>query len=72
MKKSIQDNNLDNLDNLDISSKNEFENTNIKTTNINILLNRVRLDKKKTVKKRFIFSVILIAAVSSLAFYFIV
>ena len=68
MKKSIQDNNLDNLD---ISSKNEFENTNIKTTNINILLNRVRLDKKRTIKKRFIFSIILIAAVSSLAFYFI-
>ena len=69
MKKSFQDNNLDNLD---ISSKNEFENTNIKTTNINILLNRVRLDKKRTIKKRFIFSIILIAAVSSLAFYFIV
>ena len=69
MKKSIQENNLDNLD---ISSKNKFENTNIKTTNINILLNRVRLDKKRTVKKRFIFSIILIAAVSSLAFYFIV
>ena len=72
MKKSIQDNNLDNLDNLDISSKNEFENTNIKTTNINILLNRVRLDKKRTVKRRFIFSIILIALVSSIAFYFIV
>ena len=69
MKKSFQDNNLDNLD---ISSKNKFENTNIKTTNINILLNRVRLDKKRTVKKRFIFSIILIAVVSSLAFYFIV
>ena len=69
MKKSVRDNNLDNLD---ISSKNEFENTNIKTTNINILLNRVRLDKKRTVKKRFIFSIILIAVVSSLAFYFIV
>ena len=69
MKKSIQDNNLDNLD---ISSKNELENTNIKTTNINILLNRVRLDKKRTVKKRFIFSTILIAFVSSIAFYFIV
>ena len=69
MKKNIQDNNLDNLD---ISSKNEFENTNIKTTNINILLNRVRLDKKRTLKKRFIFSIILIAVVSSLAFYFIV
>ena len=69
MKKNIQDNNLDNLD---FSSKNEFENSNIKTTNVNILLNRVRLDKKKTVKKRFIFSIILIAAVNSLAFYFIV
>ena len=69
MKKSIQENNLDNLD---ISSKNKFENTSIKTTNINILLNRVRLDRKRTVKKRFIFSIILISVVSSLAFYFIV
>ena len=69
MKKSIEDNNLDNLD---ISSKNEFENTNIKTTNINILLNRVRQDKKRTVKKRFIFSIVLISVVGSLAFYFTV
>ena len=69
MKKSIQENSLDNLD---ISSKNKFENTSIKTTNINILLNRVRLDKKRTIKKRFIFSIILIGVVSSLAFYFIV
>ena len=69
MKKSIQENNLDNLD---ISSKNKFENTSIKTTNINILLNRVRLDKKRTLKKRFIFSIVLISVVSSLAFYFIV
>ena len=69
MKKSIQDTNLDNLD---ISSKNEFENSNIKTININILLNRVRLDRKRTVKKRFIFSIILIGAVSLLALYFIV
>ena len=69
MKKSFQDNNSNNLDNF---SKNEFENTNIKTTNVNILLNRVRLDKKRTVKRRFIFSIILIALVSSIAFYFIV
>ena len=68
MKKTTQDNSLDNLN---ISSKNEFENINFKTTNINILLNRVRLDKKRTVKKKFIFSIILIAIVSSLAFYFI-
>ena len=69
MKKNIQDTNLENLV---ISSKNEFDTSNIKTTDINILLNRVRLDRKRTVKKRFIFSIILISAVSSLALYFIV
>ena len=69
MKKNIQDANLENLV---ISSKNELDTSNIKTTDINILLNRVRLDRKRTVKKRFIFSIILISAVSSLAIYFIV
>ena len=69
MKKNIQDTNLENLV---ISSKNEFDTSNIKTTDINILLNRVRLDRKRTVKKRFIFSIILVSAVSSLALYFIV
>ena len=44
----------------------------IKTTNINILLNRVKLDQKKTFKKKFIFTVILISIVISLAAYFIV
>ena len=53
-------------------SKQNIENENFKTTNVNILLNRVRLDKKKTLKKRIIFSVILISLVSSLAIYFIV
>jgi len=68
VKKDIQNTNLENLV---ISSKNEFDTSNIKTTDINILLNRVRLDRKRTVKKRFIFSIILISAVSSLALYFI-
>ena len=44
----------------------------IKTTNVNILLNRVRLDKKRTLKKRIVFSIILAGLVSSLAIYFIV
>ena len=44
----------------------------IKTTNVNILLNRVKLDQKKTFKKKFIFTVILISIVISLAAYFIV
>jgi hypothetical protein len=69
VKKNIQDTNLENLI---ISSKNELDTSNIKTTDINILLNRVRLDRKRTVKKRFIFSIILVSAVSSLALYFIV
>ena len=44
----------------------------IKTTNVNILLNRVRLDQKRTLKKRIVFSIILAGLVSSLAFYFII
>ena len=69
MKKSTPNTSLDNLD---ISSKNKLDNINIKTTNINILLNRVRLDRKRAVKKKIIFSFILVSTVSSLALYFIV
>ena len=43
-----------------------------KTTNVNILLNRVRLDQKRTIKKRIVFSIILAGLVSLLAVYFIV
>ena len=69
MKKSIQKTEYDNSE---IISKNNTINGNIKTTNVNILLNRVRLDRKRTIKKRFLFSFILIVAVSTLAFYFII
>ena len=44
----------------------------IKTTNVNILLNRVRIEKRTTLKKRIIFSVTIILFVSSLAIYFII
>ena len=44
----------------------------IKTTNVNILLNRVRLDQKRTLKKRILFSIILASFVSLLAIYFII
>ena len=44
----------------------------IKTTDVNILLNRVRLDEKRTLKKRIVFSIILASLVSSLAVYFII
>ena len=56
--------------NTDIVSDKDLKKNNYKTTNINILLNRVRLDKKKTLKKRIIFSISLVAAISSLIVYF--
>ena len=44
----------------------------IKTTNVNVLLNRVRLDKKKTFRKRIIFSLFLASLISSISIYFII
>ena len=69
MKKNDQDTSLFNTD---ISANKDFEVDKIKTTNVNILLNRVQLDQKRTLKKRIIFSIILASLVSSLAIYFIV
>jgi len=59
------------LHNHDTALKNDLEVDKIKTTNVNILLNRVRLDKKRTLKKRIIFSLTLITISSLLAIYFI-
>ena len=58
--------------NTDIVSDKYLDKDNYKTTNINILLNRVRLDKKRTLKKRIIFSIFLVAAISSLIIYFVI
>ena len=58
--------------NSDIASNTNLKKDNFKTTNVNILLNRVRLDKKRTFKKRIIFSISLVAAISSLTIYFII
>ena len=58
--------------NTDIVSDKDLKKNNYKTTNINILLNRVRLDKKRTFKKRIIFSFFLVAVISSLTVYFII
>ena len=57
---------------LNISSNRDFEIDRIKTTNVNVLLNRVRLDNKRTLRKRIFFSLIIALAVSSLAIYFII
>ena len=69
MKKDDQETTLLNSD---IASNTNLKKDNFKTTNVNILLNRVRLDKKRTFKKRIIFSIFLVAAISSLTVYFII
>ena len=69
MNKNGQDTPLLNSDN---SSNKNLEVDKFKTTNVNILLNRVRLDQKRTLKKRIVFSIILAGLVSSLAIYFII
>jgi len=69
VKKNDQDTSLFNIDN---ARNKDFKADKIKTTNVNILLNRVRSDQKRTLKKRIVFSIILAGLVSSLAIYFIV
>ena len=68
MKKFNQNTDLINKDfNLD----RESGKSQIKTTDVNILLNRVRLDKKKALKKRIIFLLFFAMAISSLTVYLI-
>ena len=69
MKKEDQDITL--LD-LDISSNKDFKKDTFKTTDINILLNRVRLDKKRIFKKRIIISFFLVTIITTLTVYFII
>ncbi len=69
MKKNDKDTSIFNID---TSQNKDLEVDKIKTTNVNILLNRVRLDQKRTLKKRIVFSIILACLVSSLAVYFII
>jgi len=56
----------------DITSNKDLKKNNFKTTNVNILLNRVRLDKKRTFKKRIVFSFFLVASITSVIVYFII
>ena len=69
MKKEDQDLTL--LDS-DISSNKDFKKDSYKTTNVNILLNRVRLDKKRSFKKRIIISFFLVSILTALTVYFII
>ena len=56
--------------NSDIVSNKDLKKYNNKTTNVNILLNRVRLDKKRTFKKRIITSFFLVTFLTTLTVYF--
>ena len=65
MKKDYQDKTLFNSDNLK-----EIDSNTIKTTNVNVLLNRVRLDEKRTFKKKILFSITIAVLVSLIAIFF--
>ena len=54
------------------SSEENLSINEIKTTDVNILLNRVKLDKKKTFKKNILFSLLLVSLICSIAFFFII
>ncbi len=46
--------------NKDLESNKDIKLDDFKTTNINILLNRVRLDKKKQIKKKVILTTLIV------------
>ena len=69
MKKEDQDITL--LDS-DVSLNKDFKKDSYKTTNVNILLNRVRLDEKRSFKKRIIISFFLVSILTALTVYFII
>ena len=52
---------------IEISSNNQ-----IKTTDVNVLLNRVRLDKKKTFKRNIIVSLLLVGLICTIAISLII
>ena len=56
----------------DSSSTEKTSKNHIRTTDVNILLNRVRLDKKKTLKKNILISLFFAGLVSSTIIFLIV
>ena len=63
--------NYTNLDKTKFTSE-ITSNNQIKTTDVNVLLNRVRLDKKKTFKRNIIVSLLLVGLICAIAIYFII
>ena len=56
----------------DVSSSKDYIKDSYKTTNVNILLNRVRLDKKRSFKKRITILFFLVSILTALTVYFII
>ena len=52
----------------EIISNKDLEKHSRKKTNVNILLNRVRLDEKKSYRKRIIFLILLALIIGAIAF----
>jgi hypothetical protein len=55
------------LSSTDLSSKKNVSLDEIKTTNVNILLNRVRIEKKNDFKKKIFFSFSMLAVISAIS-----
>lgn len=66
MKKSVQDTILFDKD---YALNNSLSISNNKTTNVNILLNRVRLDRKREIKKKIIFLSLLVLTISAVTIF---
>ncbi|MBD1165433.1 hypothetical protein IDH04_01005 [Pelagibacterales bacterium SAG-MED10] len=58
--------------NIDKSSSETSSDNQIKTTDVNVLLNRVKLDKKKTFKKNIIVSLLLVGLICLIAISLII
>ena len=58
--------------NKDKSTTEISSNDQIKTTDVNVLLNRVKLDKKKTFKKNIIVSLLLVGLICAIAISLII
>ena len=69
MKKSSQETNP--LDK-DIAKNKDLEFSKNKPTNVNILLNRVRLDRKKDTRKKIIFLLLLLLVISAVSIFAVI
>jgi len=59
------------LPNTNTSQNNDIDINNIRTTNVNILLNRVRLDKKNNFKKKIFFTFLMFSVIIIFSFLLI-